>query len=655
MANLKVKSIHYVGDNYYYDSPEFDSGLNIMIGNNGSGKTTFCDLIYYALGGEVDQFKKDGPRPHKEIINDTNNYVELIIEINNQVYGIKREIDANDISICYEAEVESDDSKVKKTEMLYKHFPVNRNKQYAPYIFSDWILNELGINPVSLFDGYYSYVFNIKDLFRLIYYDQETIPRKIYKNPTREDKVQNTEFIRKVIFELLLGENFEKYYTAINELRKAEVDKNKSKEVLDEYQTLADEIRKDCTIELNLTFSKESLSNEKEKLFSLLKHRESLKQNINNVGYEAEIEELRNKLGKKENELEAVQNRYDYNSIELYNLRDLERNLKVEINQLKKVIYTNEQLGLFSINTCPWCLKELPPAKEGFCPCGNKLEENENIVFKYNSEEYKKILKSKNKTLKTISEAIEITIEENNKLQEIKTNIRTDMKLLRNNISSYIKQYENPISFNKIDEIDEKITLVKSRINELEDYIKIEEKLNKLRDKYSSNEDIFKQKKKVKELLESKAKLDIFGKIKDFNEKFEILMKNSLPECVQAKIDDENYMPELDYGYYKEKSAYVHARLMYFYTFLYMSLKNDNIKFPRFLLVDTPDTDGIDSENLKRTIEQLQNVEIPNKDYQVILTTLEYPDIYESKIKYTLHKPDNYLLKKREITNVNEI
>ena len=73
MGNIKIKSVHYNGDNYYYDSPEFTDGLNIIRGKNGSGKSTLCDLIYYAMGGDVYQFKRDSLTQHKEITTDTNN------------------------------------------------------------------------------------------------------------------------------------------------------------------------------------------------------------------------------------------------------------------------------------------------------------------------------------------------------------------------------------------------------------------------------------------------------------------------------------------------------------------------------------------------------------------------------------------------------
>ena len=51
-----------------------------------------CDIIYYAIGGEVYQFKRDSSTQHKEITTDTNNYVKINLEINNEIYFIKKGI-----------------------------------------------------------------------------------------------------------------------------------------------------------------------------------------------------------------------------------------------------------------------------------------------------------------------------------------------------------------------------------------------------------------------------------------------------------------------------------------------------------------------------------------------------------------------------------
>ena len=79
MSNLLIKQVKYIGTDYIYESPILSSGVNILEGENGSGKTTFSSLIYFGFGGNVKWFKEDKNDDHQQIVNDKSNFVELSI------------------------------------------------------------------------------------------------------------------------------------------------------------------------------------------------------------------------------------------------------------------------------------------------------------------------------------------------------------------------------------------------------------------------------------------------------------------------------------------------------------------------------------------------------------------------------------------------
>src|SRR5690242_10284835 len=99
MATFLINKVKYTGENYSFETPKLSSGLNIIEGENGKGKSTFFNLIYYCLSGSVDEFKPDSKEKHFEITNDKENYVELEIEIDSEKFILRRYLNANDIWI----------------------------------------------------------------------------------------------------------------------------------------------------------------------------------------------------------------------------------------------------------------------------------------------------------------------------------------------------------------------------------------------------------------------------------------------------------------------------------------------------------------------------------------------------------------------------
>ena len=147
--------------------------------------------------------------------------------------------------------------------------------------------------------------------------------------------------------------------------------------------------------------------------------------------------------------------------------------------------------------------------------------------------------------------------------------------------------------------------------------------------------------------------------IKAFNEIYNELMKRSLYN-IENEMIDEDYMPYIDNGAYKNKSADVPKRLMYYFTCLSLGLKMKTVKHPHFLLIDTPEAVGIDDDNLKDNLQLLDlALELSKKNpndiigkYQVILTTGEnkYPDIYADKVKLRFsEKKKEYILGNKPI------
>lgn len=619
------------------------TGINIIVGDNGSGKSTFSYFIEFVLGGTIPFFKKDDDvensksnnSRYRQIKDDKNNYVQLDMLINDCSYILKRYIGKNDILL-------EDNGKVQI-------LPITRNVNYAPVTFSDWILGKLGIEVFELYLGSTSWLIGFKDLFRLLDYDQDTDPRKIYKAPSADNYISDSSIVRKAIFETLVGLSSEQYNKIFNLLKKHLAERNDAKlrhdNFIEKYPSLNDDIEAE----------KRKLKEAKDQLDKLFINRDSYqKENSNSTDktdllnkIQTELIELEVKLS----EAAVKKNNYD---IEKSKLGRLLINQRDEISQIEKIIFTHDKLNLFALEICPFCMGKITK-KEGFCVCGSKLQSDDYEKFVYKSIEYKDILDHKKKSIKALeiaSDSYTFEVEEIAKFISEKSDLAIT---LRNELKSMIDKITFSGNSQIIDRINDKILEIKTEVLEIEEVIELINERIKLKVDYDIKNNTYNSVEKKFREIQSVFSKNNTETIDEFNIVYSDLLSKSSCHSNYAEINDD-YMPYIDRGLYKEKSAVVPIRLMYYFTLLSLALKRDTVKHPRFLLIDTPEEAGIDPSNLKLNLKLLDRaLELSKKtesesinDFQVILTTGEdkYPAEYSKYIKRVFSKANNdYILK----------
>ena len=636
MGNLIIKKIAYNGDKYYFESPEFTTGINIIEGDNGSGKSTLSYFIEYALGGDIQYFSKANKNEkYNKIVNDTNNSIELTVIINNIEYIFQRYINKNDIFIKFL------DGKVKKYCVLRQHC--------TGEVFSDWLLSELNIKRFELSLGASNWYFNFNDVFRLLNYDQDTDPKKIYKAPNSENFVTDSLIIRKSIFETLMGTSSDEYFLKMNELNEAKIAKQEAKYSLDEFEKEYPNLK--LTLEAVKT-EEESLIEQIQKLVEnrneYQKENTKIDDKFKNIE-ETKAELIRLEIQNSQDTIRKKNIEIEKNKID--KLLSIQRN---EIASINKSIFTHEKLNLFDFEICPFCANTVEK-EDKKCLCGNIISENNYEKFLYDSSEYKEILKHKEKSIESIKLSLSSIDEEIKNLNELISNNKLKIEQLNKFIKSAIESIEYSGNSKIIESIDNKIAEVKEKINKSKELVKIY-KLKETKEKsFNQKDSAFKSIKESFELMQEKYFKSNQSIIHNFNEIYNNLMTESSCKASSAYID-EDYNPILDGGNYREKSAIVPKRMMYYFTLIAMALKYENIKHPKFLLMDTPEDAGIDdiTENIilfDKALELSKNKpEDKIGEYQFILTTgnKRCPAEYENFIKLRFSKSDNdFILKKR--------
>lgn len=647
MSTLKIHRLNYYGDKYYFESPVMDEEkIFILEAPNGCGKTTFFNLLYFGLGGKVSIFNKGNPETHFEIVNDSNNYVELIIKVEGITYTLIRKMNENIISVI------SDDRDIFISGENYgkaTSLKINRNTS-ADIIFSDWILDELNIPSIELYNAGHQFKLGFTDIMRLVYHNQGSDIKEIYKPADDANYISDSKYLRKAIFEILVGKAMMSLYKAQGAMKRKQSDYESASAIFREFQLIVNEL----IIQLGLkevkndVFLKKEINTLEDKiLYNQERKNKILRDKASSVDNTAVIDDNKRRVISLEKRVNILTQKLDFLLNKKQTLNSILASIYDDVSRIQKIIHTHQQLELFTPDTCPYCLKtvERPTNK---CVCGSHVEEDEYRRYFYNPNEYLSLLKSKIKSSETVKSSIVDMGEEIVRVEGWLSAQKNKLHSVYAEFSSLLENVDIITSYSSIENIDEEIFNDKEKLSILLQANKLEERLKS----YAQRKELvgieLKKAKATVEKLEADAKIELLNQITSFSKKYNSLMTNSLSDCRKAIISDDNYMPIINEGSYKEASAGVHRRLLYFVTLLALSL-NEEIPFPRLLLIDTPENIGIDKDQLDILLEALINIENKlNKDYQIILSTGvgKYPKTMDKYVRMRLSK-SNMLLTKR--------
>ncbi len=631
MGSLKFLSIQYVGDKYQYESPALRDGLNIIAGDNGTGKTTFCDFVYFLLGGTVTKFKGDAKKRHDEVVGDTNNFVQAKIEISGQRFIIHRDISATEIA-------------VQPEDGLLEIFPVRRTKA-KPRTFGDWLLERVGISPSTIFQGTRSWQLGVSDLSRLFYQDQSPDLTRILKSHDQDSPFLDSLEVRRAVFQTGVGKTFNEYHLAYGEHQRLDA---RFKEVQSKLSALDEALALTGDGgQVPLDHLIDDIDQLDEQIAKLELSRERMLRRPDAPGGAVEeLQSLLAELGARERTLAGLTDHLRRLALELFQVSSVASQLAVEIGQIERILFTDAHLGLFSPDTCPYCLSPVD-RQEGTCICGTKIDSKRYRHFFYNREEYRAALESKRRNLRTADEAQRAVQKEHDRINAQVGPMEIGVFALRKRISERPKDINSHMNALRFARVEKTLVVLSTRRSALGRQVDIESRRSQLATEVARIADAKGALSERINTLHGAAAAEMKAIVTDFTAIYDRNLRSVLTDVTSAEIDLDTYEPIINRGSYREASSIVPIRLMYFASLLELSRLRPDVAFPRFLLIDTPDTAGIDQKRLLGSIDVLMRIaDSEGPSCQVILTTgLDgYSSAAGSDVVSTLTK-ENKLLK----------
>lgn len=624
-----IDSLKVTGEYYL----EYTFGAtNILLGENGTGKSTFVKLLLYILGVDIPDF-----------IDEISKYrfcdwvcAEITTKTNNK-FRIMRKLPYADMIMVtpYENGMPNDDDILILNLEDYSNFLLDE-EQYSK-------------EKIGYGNGQQA-SFRYRFILRTAVVDQTTPHGKILASlgGSGNDYISNQGLINKAIIEDILKRNNSEEKRIRLELKSKEKERTSLrakeslyKELLNEYSNTDEKYPKQIDAvdkEMNqILQEKDNLSTQQYRTLVKLEH-------ISDKNTEKEIVALRAKLNKlKEKQTKA--------KLEMLDIEDVLKKLHAELKDLKSNIAATTILKNIPVTICPVCLSELNEMEIESGLCHNCKEHSKEDVLEKVAI-YKKMVEDSIKEAKSLIEQNDVLLKDVN--DEIREKTKK-LNMLQEKYLNKLEEIKEPLEC-LIQEIKDKIDVVTGRYYRLSELRKNLVEKNRL----TSEKDRLTQEIKIlREELEEASKKSsndilIFEKWKTL---YEDIFKEIFSQTCSVSISSEDYMPIINdntMNRISSESMKLVARLSYVLSLykLQSYLENDIVNSVGLVIFDSPKDKDLDNDKYRKFLKIVAD----NSEGQVFLTgsVMEreiYEEAFDKGCFFNFLTEDDRLLKNRPCTD----
>ena len=633
-ANLFVNRLYVLteGGLVAYDE-QFHHGVNIIRGENSSGKSTITHLLFYALGGEYTNFVAQARSCSRVMVE---------VETDGAVLTLSRPIEKDDEGrvlpkrgmTVYWGSI--DQALASNCESNYFGYSTTSNKRS----FSNELFEVMGMTIVQGDSN-----ITMHQLLRLLYIDQESPTSSLFYYE-QFDK-QTT---REAVADLLLGIFDSELYSA----------KLKKKELESAITEIKSDIR---SVESSLPKDQRS----KEHIESLIKQKrldiEQLEEDIHRKRQGEEVSKrhksetmqqmqivktLAHDLDKAERDEDILS--HDIEDTKMF-IDELQRKQKA----LQNSVSTRQILGNLQLEYCPECLSPLPnDVPEGTCRlCKSPIKDKLGIT------QAKRLIAELSFQIKESASIHEQDIKRLDQLKAQRLSLRRKHRSARktldqmlDNVRSTAEEEIEDLIYNKGMANGELLQLY-DMMERAEYYEQLIERKEQLESDLSHEERLI----QAKTAGQESRRAHVLSKIQEHGVYFLQHDKERQRDFVNSRpsdfhVDFANNLVYLSdkYSKYSASSAFF-LKIVARFSLFFASLDIPWMRYPHFIFADNMEDKGIEKERAQQfqqtLIERLKSY--PTDSYQLIYTTSYItPELDQSD--YVVG--DHYTMRNKSLKNV---
>ena len=584
-------------NDYYTYNESFHPGVNIIRGENGSGKTTIIESLIYLLGGDIEckksQFKNC-------------DYVYGEFQINEKIYTLKRSIEEDGKYPSIDIFEGSFSEAIKSAEkwLRFPHKRTDSKQSYSQVLFKILNLPEQKIESNI----------TIHDILRLLVQDQKTSSENIYAN----QKYNESQMKLQTISDIMLGIGDYEALEIRNELNtKERMYSEKDGEYKQIYKILSkSDIDLQCNSIINTITNKEKQIEDLKLKIKHIQNNKTIDNTEENIQIENEISAKRIQLNINKTQVENLQ-------LEINDYSNFLNNILEKIENVSDAQKIAKEMTHQVFNICPECFQPIDVVtNDDYCPLC-KSKKNKNSVNQKYLKIYNDLLYQKNEVENVLKKKKE-------SIEKVKTAYNKDLnelKIAEIKYSNYINNVSHLDS--EIQNIYIQIGYVSNEIKTLNNQLELAKQIKEIeREKEELSIEIADLKEKLKNLQiqQEERKNIVYKSINDHT--VELLQKDLSNETKNIK---EIFF---DFGrdalYAKGKTATsasmgCYLKNSFFFAMFLTSLQYNFVLYPRFIILDNIEDSGLAINRIRNfhnsIIEYSRN---SNIQHQIIFTaTLE--------------------------------
>ena len=624
VRRLVVKRNEHVA----YDEP-FHTGVNIIRGDNSSGKSTVMNFLFYGLGGDLHDWSD---------VALLCTHVWLEVELNGNPATLRRPITESSMSAMQIFGGRLGDAEAAPIE-AWKSYPYRRSSNLEN--FSQAIFRLLDMPDVA---NEISGNVTIHQILRVLYADQLGQVDKIFR-PESFDHAT----LRETVGNLLCGAYDNEVYESQQTLK----DKEK------QFESAASELRSILSLlaggdegvgtdwveakRRTLTAERESLLAEialAEEAYSVNKESEQFSLSAQQEAYER-TQELQSKLAEKTEAISALE----------FDIADSEAFIQGLQNKIESLRDAESVAGFvhsISFDTCPSCFADI-------------LEDEQSSACQLCKTPFDRE-RAKERIVGLINESA-VQLNQSKKLQENRIDRLSSLKSERVEAHEKWKASARELqslqgvptsdSLQKVRTLHRKLGYLDREIDDLEEKLKLASRVDELRDRKASlNDEIERLKTKI-DTLKSKQQSQLRRAHSAIERETIELLKNDLkrqdsferPETVEFSFKDDKIT--VDGHTYFSASSRVILKSSFMMGFLAAALKDASFRHPKFLMIDITENNGMEIERSHNFQHQVMRISDESEvEHQIILATaFPSPELEEECLVGKYSTRDNRTLR----------